>query len=228
MVDSAGRRYPGFEQGVLSLMPRQVPFQHRLWRWIYDRAAFVYDTGVRLTWSRAFGGAPIRRESYLQDLSTKPGDVVLETACGTAENLRSLPLGRRYVGLDISLNMLLQGRRKLVDTGHDFELIQGDGAHLPFQNDVFDLVFHMGGLQFIREPNQAIAEMHRAATPGGAVWIIDEKASLSKTLARSAIQHTHATLMNALKNLAPAGSQDIQTRNLSGGELYCLSFIKNA
>ena len=211
---------------VLKLLPDHVPHRHRVWRWVYDRVASRYDAGVRFAWKRAFGGAPIDRHSFLDAMVTEPGWTILETACGTAENMSKLPMGRRYVGLDISSGMLHQAHRKMARLGRAAQMVQGDAQKLPFRDGVFNLVFHMGGLQFMQAPVAAIAEMHRAAAPGAQVWVIDESASLAATLGKSALGAQDTGPLTRLALLAPREAQNVDTKNISGGELYCLSFTK--
>jgi SAM-dependent methyltransferase len=45
--------------------------------------------------------------------------------------------------------------------------VVGDGEHLPFASDSFDLIFCTQVLGYIRRPEQVIEEIHRVLKPGG-------------------------------------------------------------
>lgn len=208
---------PCFAQGI--------PRRHRFWQWVYDRTAFAYDAMARVGWRLGFGGAPILRDSYLREIEITPDALVLETAVGTGENIRMLPKHAHYVGLDISLNMLRQCQHKLSTLGRTAQLVQGDAQRLPFAADVFDVVFHMGGLQFLTDPMAAIHEMARVIKPGGRVLAVDETASLRGILQRGKVAVPTSPL-SALQHAAPTGVQNVRCRLLSQGELFMLAFDK--
>lgn len=66
------------------------------------------------------------------------GERVLEIGCGTALQLgRYRGEGRRLVGLDLDMGMLLRARENLKGQG---ELTRGDAGRLPFGDRAFDLV----------------------------------------------------------------------------------------
>ncbi len=53
-------------------------------------------------------------------------------------------------------------------------LFQGEASRLPFRAEVFDCVFHVGGINFFSDPNRAIREMIWVAKPGTKIVISDE------------------------------------------------------
>lgn len=77
---------------------------------------------------------------YLAE-ARRSGGRVLELACGTGRVL--LPIasaGLPAVGLDLSVEMLSEARRKANDLGVDVELVQGDMRSFEV-NGMFDLIF---------------------------------------------------------------------------------------
>ncbi len=53
-------------------------------------------------------------------------------------------------------------------------LFKGTAERLPFQNEVFDVVFHFGGINFFNDKAAVIREMIRVAKPGIKFVIGDE------------------------------------------------------
>ncbi len=208
---------------------KNLPPRHRFWAWVYNRTAFGYDFGVRWGWRLALGGAAIQRESYLAKINIAPGQLVLETAVGTGANLALLPANARYVGVDLSLNMLRRCRQNLAHTNRPAALIHADMLALPFLDHSFDVVFHMGGLQFVNDPARAIAEVTRVAKPGSRITLVDETDSIPKILSRSRKEgHAPFTGVADLLGIMPPAGVDPLPELISEGELYCLSFTKHA
>jgi ubiquinone/menaquinone biosynthesis C-methylase UbiE/uncharacterized protein YbaR (Trm112 family) len=222
-------------EGIPRLIGSQAPLRHRFWEWVYNRVAFAYDWGVAMAWQWKLGGQPIHRHTYLEKIQLQPGELVLETAIGTGANLEQLPDHARFVGLDISYNMLRQCARNLEKWGRKAFLVQGDAQKLPFYDQVFDAVYHMGGLQFLANPFRALVEALRVTKPGGRLWIVDEAYSIPSVV-RSLLaqQRTVASRpfnpkrpeVEALISLLPTTAEDIHAELISNGELYLLSFNK--
>jgi ubiquinone/menaquinone biosynthesis C-methylase UbiE/uncharacterized protein YbaR (Trm112 family) len=109
--------------------------------------------------------------------STGRGGKVLEVSVGPGVNLPYLvhrpDVGAVY-GLDISLGQLVQCQRYGAKQGWQVELFLGNGEKLPFRDESFDGVFHVGGINFFNNKKAAIAEMIRVAKPGTRLLIADE------------------------------------------------------
>ena len=93
----------------------------------YDLISPVYDIG-------ATGSGRPRREAVAQ-LRLKPGDAVLDIACGTGLNFpfieASIGSGGLLLGLDYSAGMLAKARRKVQRQGWgNVRLIQADARTL--------------------------------------------------------------------------------------------------
>ena len=108
----------------------------------------------------------------------KPGDRVLDLACGTgvvsrlaAE--RVVPSGK-VTGLDIDLGYLAVARSIPPASGGTADFHEGSALEMPFEDGSFDLVLCQQGLQFFHGRPAALAEIKRVLRPGGkaalSVW----------------------------------------------------------
>jgi SAM-dependent methyltransferase len=104
----------------------------------------------------------------------KPGDRVLDVACGTGVAAREAsnrvqPAGS-VVGLDINDGMLAVARRR----SPEIDWQEGAAESLPFGDGFFDAVVSQFGLMFFADRVMALTEMWRVLRPGGrlavAVW----------------------------------------------------------
>lgn len=120
---------------------------------------------------------PLRRE-LVEMLDPEPGDQLLEVSVGTGGNLpfmcdRVGPSGRIF-GMDISEGMLAQARKKLASIACTVELRHGLAEELPYQDNSFDAVLHLGGINFFTDRRRALEEMDRVARPGARIVVSDE------------------------------------------------------
>ena len=131
----------------------------------YER---VIARGIFVPWTR----------DLLARAAPKPGETVLDLACGTGIVMRDLvakvgPNGR-VVGLDIAPAMLEVARTRVPTDAAAIEFHQGSGTELPFDDETFDLVTCQEGLQFFPSHATGLSEIRRVLAPGGraviSVW----------------------------------------------------------
>jgi ubiquinone/menaquinone biosynthesis C-methylase UbiE len=73
-------------------------------------------------------------------------------------------------------------RRNLRRWKREAFLCQGEAERLPFRDAIFDVVFHVGGINFFNDRARAIREMIRVARPGTRIVIADETEQVVKTV----------------------------------------------
>ena len=92
------------------------------------------------------------------------GELALDVGTGTGHFACDLAnRGLRVIGYDSSQAMLEVARRKNDRVAWQ----RGDAERLPFANSTLDLVLCVTTLEFVRDPNAALAEMFRVVAPGG-------------------------------------------------------------
>ena len=229
---ASGQRFP-IRNGIPSfIINSRISRRNRFYRWFYDRAAFAYDFTLNLGPKLNYGAEAKIRRNHIAQLPIHPGDRVLEVAIGTALNIPHLPDHAEYYGLDISYNMLRRAHRNLARWNRSARLFHADAQFLPFHDNTFELVFQMGGLQFIHDPFKAIREMARVAVPGGVITIIDEASAARRTFKRlpahAPYVRDQASAIAALPRLVPQGIQPTAAKLLPSGEFYVLTFEKPA
>jgi SAM-dependent methyltransferase len=115
-------------------------------------------------WSRA-----VARE-LLAWLNLPPGSRWLDVGCGTgalSSVILELSDPVELVGIDQSEGYVRYARERIPDERARFEV--GDARNLPVESAAFDGVVTGLVLNFVPDPAMAVAELARAARPGGVV-----------------------------------------------------------
>jgi SAM-dependent methyltransferase len=101
-------------------------------------------------------------------LGVKPGERVLDVACGSGNAaIRAAGAGGRVVGVDLTPELLDVGRRLAADAGLDVEWAAGDAEALPLDDGSFDVVLSTFGCMFAPRHELAARELARVLRPGG-------------------------------------------------------------
>ncbi len=224
-----GRRFP-IHDGIPIFLEGEVSGSNRRYQAMYDRFAQFYDFSTWL-YSRWKGmSVETRLREYLDELEVKEGDRVLEVSVGTGRNLQFLLHSAQFFGLDISWGMLKRCQRNAVKWKLNVNLFMGTAEQLPFQDEVFDVVFHFGGINFFNDKAAAIREMIRVARPGTKFVIGDENEELAKKYEKMPVTGgfygDRNDAISAPIDLLPPEMREVQVKNIAGGDLYCLSFRK--
>jgi ubiquinone/menaquinone biosynthesis C-methylase UbiE len=174
LVTRSDERFPVHNGIAKFLRPQDLAGQNGKYNRLYETIGGFYDDSQRVVC--ALGG--MDRDdyvmSYLGSLEVKPGDAVLETSVGTGLNFKYLPRDIRRFGLDLSSEMLAAAQLNFSRWNMEAELFLGNAEALPFADNAFDVVFHVGGINFFSDRAAAIREMIRVAKPGSLLLIADE------------------------------------------------------
>jgi ubiquinone/menaquinone biosynthesis C-methylase UbiE len=116
-------------------------------------------------------------QSLVDLADPRPGERVLDTACGTgAVARRAAPRvepGGSVTGTDINPGMLATARLS-TPAGTAIDWRQGDVVEMPFPDAAFDVAFCQQGLQFLADREAAVRELRRTLTTTGrlavSVW----------------------------------------------------------
>jgi SAM-dependent methyltransferase len=129
---------------------------------------------ARSTWAAGAYGEVASRELWplgervVRRAGIRPGEDVLDVACGTGNaTIRAAQAGGRVVGLDLTPELLEQGRKLAAETSLEVAWVEGDAEALPFVDASFDVVLSVLGVMFAPRHEVAAAELVRVLRPGG-------------------------------------------------------------
>ena len=235
-------------QGLARLYDQaQVRGTDRLMRVVYNLLAPLHDPAVaHLVPLLGFGDEDLLRDGFMRRVDLRslsaPTDGrpvrVLEVGVGTGANLalveRDLPAGLDVDlwGVDLSIGMLRGCRQRLArrPLKHGVRLLVADAHALPFLDNTFDRVFHMGGIGGYRDARRALAEMARIAKPGTPIVIFDEQLDPAQPL--GLLQHVAFRVStfydrnpHCPREMLPPDATNVAEDQLSKA-FYCLTFSK--
>jgi len=135
---------------------------------LFDEWPEAYDR-----WFTTPIGSLVRKyeaELMLDLLKPKPGEIILDAGCGTGIFTTDiLSSGAQVIGLDISLPMLIQAKKKLKE--YPFWIVLADMSNLPFSESSFDKVVSVTALEFVEDAKGAIGELFRITKRGGCIVV---------------------------------------------------------
>lgn len=109
-----------------------------------------------------------RQPLKVLDLATGTGDLAIATA-------RRMGAAGTVTGVDLSEEMLIQGRFKVADEGlqKNVELVQANAESLPFDDVSFDRVTVAFGVRNFENLEGGLCEAWRVLKPGGRLVILE-------------------------------------------------------
>lgn len=142
----------------------------------------------------------------LEYAAPKPGERVLDVACGTGSVARqAAPLvgaEGRVVALDINPEMLAVGRALPAPAGEAIEWREGNAAALALPDGTFDLVLCQQGLQFFADRAASLREMRRVLPDAGRVVLSVWQALQFHPVYEALLTATARHLRTALSDVA--------------------------
>jgi demethylmenaquinone methyltransferase/2-methoxy-6-polyprenyl-1,4-benzoquinol methylase len=148
--------------------------RNRLALELFAPLATTYDRYASLL---SFGQDPRWRRYLVSRLDARPGERVLDVACGTGAV--SVEIARRYgctvVAADQSPEMLAEGRVRIerAGLGDRIELVEARAEALPFPDGDFDHLTFTYLLRYVDDPAATLHELARAVRPGGRIAMLE-------------------------------------------------------
>lgn len=141
---------------------------------MFDSIAWRYDF---LNHFLSFGIDRIWRRKAVRMLKPFAPKEILDVATGTGDfAISALKLNPNHVtGVDISVNMLEEGRKKIERKGlsNKISLFEGDSENLQFNSGSFDAVIIAFGVRNFGDLNKGVSEMHRVLKESGKISILE-------------------------------------------------------
>jgi len=200
---------------------------------MYDLFSWFY----RAFSSMAFAYIGMDEETGRREITDRlepQGGKVLEVSIGPGVNLPYLikrqDVGEIY-GLDISLGQLRNCQRYAAKNSWDVDLFLGNGEQLPFRDDSFAGVFHVGGINFFSDKKAAIDDMIRVAKPGTRILIADETEKGAQDYEKyipgfkGSFGKVRETIVPPV-DLVPKDMLEIRVFDVWKGWMYCIEFRK--
>jgi SAM-dependent methyltransferase len=157
-TDSDMRKDPGIsDAGSSSASPE-----------LFDGQAGFFDrrTGLPEDCCRAVA------KQLVELCEVRAGNLLIEVGCGTGQIGQWVEAPARYVGFDLSLNMLREFQRRLGAKESRHALLQADAnATWPFADGTASVIFSSRAMHLL-EPEHVASEVLRLAAPDGATLIL--------------------------------------------------------
>jgi ubiquinone/menaquinone biosynthesis C-methylase UbiE len=156
------------------------------WMLEYDAKARSYDIIMCfLTPLFSVGLEPFERYMWVKRLQIRKGANVLDVSTGTGRNLsfiiRQIGSKGRLAAMDISKQTLAYAKVKIKrKRWKNIELQRANASHLPYKDDTFDAVMHVGGINTFGEKKRALDEMIRVAKRNAKVIVVDEGLAIGR------------------------------------------------
>jgi demethylmenaquinone methyltransferase / 2-methoxy-6-polyprenyl-1,4-benzoquinol methylase len=146
----------------------------------YDRLAEILSFGQNGRWRSAMVGCVLPADGVVLDVASGTAGVALQLAAppgwqaaapnGTRHGAQGEAGGAaRVVGVDLTEEMLREGRRRVAAAGmaDRVGLVAGRAEQLPFPDGHFDALTFTYLLRYVRDPQATLAELARVLKPGG-------------------------------------------------------------
>ena len=132
-----------------------------------ERARRIWSAG---DYDRISAGFRHEAEAFVDRRSLRPGQLVLDAACGSGNlTIPAARTGASVTGIDLVPSLLEATSTWAVDEGLTLTLDEGTVEELPYDDAQFDVVLSMFGVMFAARPERVLAELARVTRPGGQV-----------------------------------------------------------
>lgn len=133
---------------------------------------------------------PGLRQGMALDVGTRYGEFAFTLA-------EAMPAGSRVIGLDCDAKTVEEAREK--NAGKGVEFMVGEGAHIDFPDNTFELAAISNTLHHIEDYDAVLDEMFRVLRPGG-VFLVNEMFSDGQNEAQQThfLQHSFEAKLDML------------------------------
>jgi len=125
----------------------------------------------------------------VEKIGIKSGQKVLDLGCGDGTTaIPSAELGAEVLGVDIAVNLVAAGNKRVADRGlNNIKFQEGDASNLEgIADNTFDVAMSIFGAMFAPRPFDVAKEMVRVTKPGGKVvmgnWIPNDPTLVAQIL----------------------------------------------
>ena len=168
----------------------------------------------------------------------RPGQSVLDVACGTGTVTRLIPpyVGATgaVAGLDFNSGRLEVARSLPSPSDLVIQWKEGDACALPYGDAMFDVAFCQQGLQFFPDKLEALREMRRVLVPGGkmvlGVWRSVEHQPGGRAMADALERHVSpeaGAVRREPFSFGDAGAIEVLATDAGFRDLVSRSVVKN-
>lgn len=203
---------------------------------MYDWMSKGYDLAETIVGRLKYGNAINNmRSEIISKLEWRDNCSILYVSIGTGKDLQFIPelINKKtldIVGADISLGMLKKCKKKYKNQ-LNLTLINCCAEDLPFNDNEFDIVFHVGGINFFNDKALAIQEMIRVAKKDSKILIADETADfIEKQYKKSNLSKKYfqgeSFDFKDIETAIPSGVKDLKTELMWQNKFYCITFKK--
>lgn len=110
----------------------------------------------------------------LDRIHVQPGEDVLDVATGTGNvALRAARSGASVVGLDLTPELFETAWQRMDEWNVAVDWVEGDAEELPFEDESFDAVLSVFGVQFAPRHQIVARELARVTRPGGRIGLVN-------------------------------------------------------
>jgi SAM-dependent methyltransferase len=134
----------------------------------------------RATWAAGDYAAVAERidevppRDLLERVPVRAGDEVLDVATGTGNvALPAAAAGAHVIGLDLTPELFDTARERGSARGVDVDWVEGDAEDLPFDDERFDVVLSVFGIQFAPRHQVVADELARVTRPNGCIGLVN-------------------------------------------------------
>lgn len=203
---------------------------------MYDWMSYGYDLAETVIGKLKYGNTINRmRNEIISKLEWHDNYSVLYVSIGTGKDLQFIPNfvninALDFVGADISLGMLKKCKKKYKKL-INLSLVNCCAEDLPFNDNEFDIVFHVGGINFFNDKALAIKEMIRVAKKRTKILIADETSDyIDKQYKKSRMSKKYflgkTFDLNELESSIPDEVKEKKTELMWDNKFYCITFKK--